>query len=85
MGIATAPWRLPLVEVPNARGHNIHNATGGRFSGLRIILLTTPSPQVFEVHIWLCTPACEWPCVAFVPDHSGGSTVDSHHLPIFVR
>jgi len=23
----------------------------------------------------------EWHCVAFVPDYSGGSTVDSHHLP----
>jgi len=23
----------------------------------------------------------EWLCVVFVPDHSGGSTVDFHHLP----
>ena len=23
----------------------------------------------------------EWPIVAFVPDYSGGSTVDLHHLP----
>jgi len=24
---------------------------------------------------------CEWHIVAFVPDYSGGSAVDSHHLP----
>ena len=47
----------------------MHDA--GRFSGSRIVLLAAPSPRGLR----------EWHLAAFVPEHSGGTAVDSHHLP----
>ena len=61
---------------PTSKAPRQRAAINGRFSGLRIILLATPSPRsraLGAVH--------EWHHVVFVPDYSGGSTVDSHHLP----
>ena len=59
----------------------------GRSSGLRIILLATPSPRrgllgarTLEMLRHSCL-GTRMVVVAFVPDHSGGSTVESHHLP----
>src|ERR1043166_391879 len=45
----------------------------GRSSDFRIVLLAAPSP---------CIPA-GMAFAAFVPDYSGGTAVDLHHLPYF--
>ncbi len=42
-----------------------------RSSGSRIVLLTAPSREYTS----------QWAVAAFVPDHSGGTAVDLHHLP----
>jgi hypothetical protein len=59
------------------------NSIVGRSSGLRINLLATPSPRCFRAIGKKPDRSVivEWPCVVFVPDYSGGSAVELHHLP----
>ena len=51
-------------------GRKRHHGTS-RSSGFRITLLTAPSPRL----------AARMANAAFVPDYSGGTAVDLHHLP----
>lgn len=62
-----------VIAAPVTQVQRCYTASTSWSPGLRIFLLTTPSPRV--------GPADGF-SVAFVPDYSGRSAVDSHHLPI---
>ncbi len=68
-----------LSQRPRHRERQQNTAISGRSSGSRIILPAAPSQPGESVHSHQ-SPG-QWHPAAIVPEYSGGSTVDSHHLP----
>jgi len=68
-----------LIATLQTPGAPTNTAISGRSSGSRIVLPAAPS-QPGDPVLSHQTPG-QWHHAAIVPEYSGGSTVDSHHLP----
>ena len=85
-------WRKKTAQLA-ATDHSAPDTEGATSSNsdLRQVFWLTdhPTSRTFSacqpVARFKTTTSCEWHVAAFVPDHSGGSTVDLHHLPCCVR
>ena len=66
-----------VLAPPNFRG-GVNNSGAGRSSGFRIVRSVAPSPR--EIALW--QKSREWHHMRpTVPDYSGGTAMDLHHLP----
>ncbi len=83
------PGQAPVYGTQSLIGSPITEGTTTSCSDHRQVFWLTdhPTNHAFsaerDIAFTATHPIHEWLSVAFVPDHSGGSTVDSHHLPFW--